>query len=88
MDKLGFGGEKIKVSRDYYGQMLNYYKGRDKIANETQLNMVWAITNFIDVMNLIIKGDKSKQDFFQIMIMMTTTKKMNKLRFQHIEYLI
>jgi hypothetical protein len=64
MDKLGFRGEKIKASRDYYGQMLDYYKGRDNIANETQMNMVWAITNFIDVMNLIIKGDKSKWEIF------------------------
>jgi hypothetical protein len=60
MDKLSFGGEKIKALRDYYGQMLDYYKGKDKIANETQMNMVWAIINLIDVMNLIIKGDKSK----------------------------
>jgi hypothetical protein len=43
MDKLGFGGENIKASRDYYKQTLDYYKGRDKIANETQMNMVWAI---------------------------------------------
>lgn len=64
MDKLGFGGENIKASRDYYGLMLDYYKGRDKIANETQMNMVWAITNLIDVMSLIIKGDKDKQENF------------------------
>jgi len=64
MDKLGFGGEKIKASRDYYRQTLDYYKGRDKIANEIQMNMVWAITNLINVMNLIIKGDKSKHEFF------------------------
>jgi hypothetical protein len=60
MDKLGFGGEKIKALKDYYEQTLDYYKGKDKIANEIEMNMVWAIINFIDVMNLIIKGDKSK----------------------------
>jgi hypothetical protein len=44
--------------------MLDYYKGKDKIANEIQMNMVWAIINLSDVMNLIIKGDKNKQEFF------------------------
>jgi hypothetical protein len=70
MDKLGFRGEKIKASKDYYGRMLDYYKGKDNIANETQMNMVWAITNLIGVMNLIIKGDKS-------MALMIITKKMD-----------
>jgi hypothetical protein len=37
---------------------------KDKIANETHMNMVWGITNFIDVMSFIIKSDKGKQENF------------------------
>ncbi len=58
-------------------KQLDYYKSRNKIANEIQMNMVRAITNLIDIMHLIIKGDKNKEQIFQIMTLMIRTKKMD-----------
>jgi len=44
---------------------LDYFKCRNEITNETQMNMVNAITSFTNVMKEIFKVyDKSKEPFF------------------------
>ncbi len=69
-----------KLQESIIDKQLDYYKSRNKIANEIQMNMIHAITNLIDVMHLILKGDKNKEQNFQIMTIMSRTKKMDTKR--------
>jgi hypothetical protein len=36
---------------------LDYFKSENKFTNETEMNMVKAITNLVDVMNMMLEGD-------------------------------
>jgi hypothetical protein len=59
---------------------LDYFKCRNKIANETQMNMVNAITSLTNVIKEILKVcDKSKEPFFQNKTLMHITKRMHNM---------
>jgi hypothetical protein len=40
---------------------LDYLKNKDKFTNETQMNMVKAITSLINGMNMIFLNDQGKE---------------------------
>jgi hypothetical protein len=43
---------------------LDYFKSKNKFTNETEMNMVKVITNLVDVMNMMLEGDKGKEIVF------------------------
>ncbi len=70
-------GKISKTQEVIFDKQLDYFKCRNKITNETQMNMVNAITSLKDVMKEISKVTKVKSPFFQNKILMHTTKKMH-----------
>ncbi len=57
--------KRPKNQKGIVDKWLDYFKCRNKIANETQMNMVNAITILTNVMKEILKVcDKSKEPFF------------------------
>jgi hypothetical protein len=62
--KLGYWGKLSKIQKDIVDKQLDYFKCNDKITNETQMNIVDAITSFTNVMREICKGDKGKDLLF------------------------
>jgi hypothetical protein len=43
---------------------LDYFKSKNKFTNETEMNMVKAITNLVDVMSIMLEGDQGKKIIF------------------------
>jgi len=57
--------EKLsKIEEGIVDRQLDYFKCRDKITNEIQMNIVNAITSLTNVMRKILKGDKGKDFLF------------------------
>jgi hypothetical protein len=57
--------EKLsKIEEGIVDRQLDYFKCRDKITNEIQMNIVNAITSLTNVMRKILKGDKGKDLLF------------------------
>jgi hypothetical protein len=56
--------KRSKIQEFIIDKQLDYFKSKDKLSNETQINMVKVITSFIDVMSIILKVDKSKEQLF------------------------
>jgi hypothetical protein len=56
--------KRSKIQESIIDKQLNYFKNKDKLTNETQINMVKVITTFIDVMSMILKVDKGKEQLF------------------------
>ncbi len=62
--KLNYWKKRSKNQKGIVDKLLDY-KCRNKIANETQMNMVNAITSLTSVMKEILKVcDKSKEPLF------------------------
>jgi hypothetical protein len=40
-----------------FDKYLDYFKNKNKFTNEIEINMVKAITNLVDVMNMMLEGD-------------------------------
>jgi hypothetical protein len=43
---------------------LDYFKNKNKFTNEIEMKMVKAITNLLDVMNIMLEGDQGKEIVF------------------------
>jgi hypothetical protein len=57
--------EKLsKIQEGIVDKQLDYFKCKDKIANEIQMNIINAITSLTNVMRKIFKGDKGKDLLF------------------------
>jgi len=53
-----------KIQKSVIDKQLYYFKSKDKLTKETQMNMVNVITSFINVMSTILKIDKGKEQSF------------------------
>ncbi len=56
--------KRSKIQESIIDKQLYYFKSKDKLTNETQMNMVNVITSFINVMSMILKVDKGKEQLF------------------------
>ncbi len=53
-----------KIQEGIVDKKLEYFKCKDKITNEIQMNIVNAITSLTNVIRKILKGDKGKDLLF------------------------
>ncbi len=57
--------KKTKIYESIVDKQLDYFKCKNKVKNDTQMNMVKTITSFTNViMNMILQCDKGKQSLF------------------------
>jgi hypothetical protein len=57
-------GKLSKIQEGIVDKQLHYFKCKDKITNEIQMNIVNAITSLTNVMRKILKANKGKDFLF------------------------
>lgn len=63
--KFGYRRKKIQeIQEGIVDKQLDYFKSKDKITNETQMNMVNASTSLANIIRKILKGDKGKEPLY------------------------
>jgi hypothetical protein len=65
MNQIWLSKKKIQENQEgIVDKQLDYFKSKDKITNETQMNMVNASTSLANIIRKILKGDKGKEPLF------------------------
>jgi len=79
-------GKVFETQETIVDKQLDYFKCRNKITNETQMNMANVITSLGDVMRKISRATKVRSFFFQNKTLMHTTKEMHNKFSTCVEY--
>jgi Skp family chaperone for outer membrane proteins len=53
--------KQSKFQKANLAKQLDYFKSKNNLINETQMNMVRTITSLIEIMNMVLKLDKGKK---------------------------
>jgi propanediol dehydratase small subunit len=58
---LVLGEKRSKFQKAYSAKQLDYFKCKNKLINDIQMNMVRTITSLNEIMNMVLKRDKGKK---------------------------